>query len=439
MRLLSILFALLLTCSTSIQGEEITQSLPPRLEVNPTESEDHKGEVLRRGDLVTSTGEFNSNDECEAYEALSVPEDDSDKWYITLVCIEDCPPCVAMKKAINDGKLEAWVNANDSVKSWSHYGVRFFDDPLQRDWFKGIKDLKSFPKLIIQPPRNGKYGPNPTIVAMLNWDLNTDKDMKELSARIRSSIVEYTKTIKEKKSFSRGAKQSQETGVGATPKLPFDLEEERRKTRDELPDEIPPRRKMSAKDMRQLIPEADSEFILEQLVEEEEDPEKLQLKWEVVKNKRKRDTPQPAQVQPTTPSTPVDVVTPSGVVEGKRTPREGAIDLVSKLTGMEDQLKSATGLLDILNQFQKWASVLGCGLLAGIIGIVILVVQCLQKMKNVSGVSPQKFNDLAAILQDAFAKQQKDSDNQKKEHNELASSTQAALDVLNTRLAKLGV
>lgn len=270
----------------------------------PVREEDHKGEVLRRGDLVTTTGEFNSGELCEGYGALELPEDDSHKWYITVLSIKNCDPCERLKTALNAGKLEAWVSPNDAQKSWAHYTVRFADDPLQKDWFKGLSeaDLSGFPRILVQPPLNGDYGPSRTIVALLSWDSKADPDMKKLSKKLRDSIVKYASTVKQNKkstAYSRGAKQSvapepppritSDTPTGKTPELPFRLDDadSRRPSRQPaLPDQIPPDEPLTLKRMKELAPDAPAEFLLEQQMDGIVDPEKFELKWMIEKARK---------------------------------------------------------------------------------------------------------------------------------------------------------
>lgn len=335
--------------------------------------EDHKGEVLRRGDMVTMTGEFGSDEACEGYEALELPEDDSHKWYITVLSLHDCAPCVELKKALEAGKLEAWVQPTSPDKSWAHYTVRYYDDPLQKDWFKKLKDsdLKGFPKLLVQPPLNGDYGEPSTIVAMLQWDSKADPDMKKLSKKIRDSIVKYAASSKHKRrtesAYSRGAQQStvpvpphiaSDVPVGKTPELPFKLDEYDSRKKPALPDEIPPNDRLSVKDMKDLAPDATPEFLLEQQASGETDPERFQLKWLVEKARKQR---------------PKDVV-----------PDDAAELILPGMEGPAKAIDKALSLLSDMWRMVRWMGYLIVAVAAGALYVLYMIWDRVQKTVTIT-------------------------------------------------------
>lgn len=316
-----------LVISTSCFG----QGFPPE----PPNEFDHRKEVLRRGDLVTSTGEFGDDGVCEGFEALGLPEDDSHKWFITLVSIQDCAPCMALKKAIENGKLEQWVNATNESDSWSHYTVRYADDPLQKDWFKGLDaaGLKSFPKILIQPPRSKEYGNPATIACLLSWDPK-DKDCTELSKKIRDGIVTYVKAHKKGERPGIGAKQNEEAEQGdpsshRNPVLPFDPGAKRKLP--PLPEEIPTEPdRLTLRRMKELAPDAPPEFYLDSMSSPGMDEEQFELKWLIEKGKRK---PNQRDEEPTPD--------PSEDTPKERKPAGGF-------------LRDATTSIDSVNQLVEW-------------------------------------------------------------------------------------
>jgi hypothetical protein len=92
-------------------------------------------------------------------------------------------------------RLRAWVNVGDPAKSYTHYQVRRIEDQTQKDWFAkikiklqdGMKEANG-PCIVIQPPKNGEFGPNKTVVAMI---FGYDGDTAKLSNAMRAGIVKY--------------------------------------------------------------------------------------------------------------------------------------------------------------------------------------------------------------------------------------------------------
>lgn len=194
---LSLLVALLLCGDTFGQGVKI----PPEVD---------KEEIVRRGNMVQELGTQQEGPNDLIADAIAPPEDDSHKWYITLVTIGDgtCKPCEAIKSDfIKTDELRAWANLTDPDKSWSHFQVRRYEDSdpekgSQRDWFKGVRekikegfDKVGAPCLVIQPPRNCEFGPNRMVVSML---FGYDGDAAKTSRKIRAAISTYVVTMRDK-------------------------------------------------------------------------------------------------------------------------------------------------------------------------------------------------------------------------------------------------
>lgn len=160
-----------------------------------------KEEIERRGNMVQEIGVIKAGPIDVIAEALAPPADDSDKWYLTVVTTKGDP---ASARLVNDflttEPLQAWANVGEPEKSYSHYQVRQWEDVTQKDWFApiadylkaGFKDIGA-PALIIQPPRNGQYGPNAAVVGMF---FGYEGDSKKLSNKIGETIKQFTAEAK---------------------------------------------------------------------------------------------------------------------------------------------------------------------------------------------------------------------------------------------------
>lgn len=153
----------------------------------PTQATD---EIARRGDLVEHVDGFQSeNNPVDAIaDALAVPQDDSNKWHITLVSTRGCASCERLKKDFESSPvLQSWVNVADYKKSWAHYQVIDIADPTQAWRWKDFKPT-AFPTLIVQPPYDASWGDPHTVVY-----LKTGYDGKPdaLAASMRGALEKY--------------------------------------------------------------------------------------------------------------------------------------------------------------------------------------------------------------------------------------------------------
>ncbi|MEM3062182.1 MAG: hypothetical protein QW303_01360, partial [Nitrososphaerota archaeon] len=163
-------------------------------------------EIQRRGNLVVTVEgnkeQSGSTSEIVA-EVMSTPEDDSYKWYFTLVVIDGCGWCEKMKKDFETHpKLKAWVDTQDWKKSWAHYQVVRYGDQSQAWRWKNFRP-KTFPTLIVQPPINGSWGDPKTIVFLTQKYLDPDT----LDDQLRKAIVAYAKKVHPEHVLWRQAKQ----------------------------------------------------------------------------------------------------------------------------------------------------------------------------------------------------------------------------------------
>jgi len=117
-----------------------------------------------------------------------VPEDDSHKWSISVIT---SPGCAACNKLQADWKtstyLLAFANPEDAKQSWAHYRVYRSDDVPQGWRWKAIR-IASYPTILVQPPRNRRYGDPATVVMQVT---GYDGDAKQLATAMSSAIRKY--------------------------------------------------------------------------------------------------------------------------------------------------------------------------------------------------------------------------------------------------------
>lgn len=150
-------------------------------------------EILRRGDLVTRTGDGLHGSAADQFaQAMAVPEDDSHKWFISVITSPDCQACDKLKADWKTSAvLRAFANPDDPKESWAHYRVYRADDTTQNWRWKNIR-ISGYPTILIQPPRSRQYG-DPSIVVM--QCAGYDGDAKRLSGAMSSAIRKYVEKV----------------------------------------------------------------------------------------------------------------------------------------------------------------------------------------------------------------------------------------------------
>lgn len=303
----------------------------PSPENDPDVPEIAEWEIKRRGLMVQEVGTVHAGPTDVIADALAVPPDDSHKWFLTVVTLDNCKACDRAKADFNKPapELVSWVNVDDPAKSTFHYQVRRYEDPTQADWFKNIgKKLErgGFPAFVIQPPKNGSFGPNKTIVKILH----DYKGPEDLTVRMREAIVTYVNTVKAKGEVRPGENQTRSESLlplvnrggfkqqysQATPRNPIGVDPPfsipDRKVdpfQPNGPGDWPPSAPtpLTVDQIRLLCPGAGPEFIVMQISKKATDPNLVKLEWEI---QAAKDKPAVVPMTPTTP-TPEVVVKPS--------------------------------------------------------------------------------------------------------------------------------
>lgn len=255
-------------------------------------------EAERRGNMVQVLGNDYPSETDLIADALAPPEDDSHKWYLTVVTMTNCPACEKLKEAFKSApQMKAWVNVDDPEKSTCHYQVRNIEDKTQQDWFAAIgPQLKKggFPAVIIQPPRNGAYGANSTVVKVLH---GFDGDAEKYTRRMRDAIVVYVQELNKKGLIQRRGDNAErlsawkesrgpiygghsQIGVdppfGPAPVNPFKVDPH--PNADWPPTPPAP---LTLAELKELVPSAPNEFLLAQLEAKASDKSAVLVAWNI--------------------------------------------------------------------------------------------------------------------------------------------------------------
>ena len=125
-----------------------------------------RAEIMRLGDTVQHvTADTYGNTGIDLFvEAMRPPADDSDKWFITVIGSQNCPPCARLKSDWRtNSSLLALADPDDPHQSWAHWHYYDTSDQSQMWRFAKIK-LGDYPTVLVQPPRSGRYGRASTVI-----------------------------------------------------------------------------------------------------------------------------------------------------------------------------------------------------------------------------------------------------------------------------------
>jgi len=301
----ALLIAICSVCFAAPPPEKNTVDKPPT-EKNVTPSA--KGMIGRMGDSINRVGSIQAGPAAVAAQALmGVPENDAGKFHIIVLTSSDPRASVACDKLLNDintdPKFADWINRDEPAKSWSHYQVRSFEDPLQKHYIDGVRTLlfpvdadgnpvalqdpkgdkvAPFPAIIVKPPLDGRYGQNDAVVTMIN---GYSGDVEEVCGRIRTAVDQWCPR------HASGLISQANAGLitapreypspFATPPTAVDPFEptairqwpEKRFNQPAAP--VP----LTAKQITAAIPDAPADFLLQQLIQEPTDIVAVKLAW----------------------------------------------------------------------------------------------------------------------------------------------------------------
>lgn len=153
------------------------------------ETEVDRAEVLRLGDMVQHIGGIGSEPVDAFVEAMGPPASDADKWFISVLTMQGCAPCVKLK---SDWSTSPWLLAladpSDPKTSWAHYNVYAREDQSQGFRFANLQ-IEGYPTIIVQPPRSKRYGDPKTVVFQGTYGGDPEKLARQITAAIRQYLV----------------------------------------------------------------------------------------------------------------------------------------------------------------------------------------------------------------------------------------------------------
>jgi len=153
------------------------------------EVEVDRAEVLRLGDMVQHVDGVGSDPEALFVEAMGPPASDADKWFISVLTMQGCAPCVKLKADwASNSWLLALADPNDPKKSWAHYNVYAREDQSQAFRFQKL-NIEAYPTVIVQPPRSKRYGDPTTVVFQGTYGGDPEKLARQITAAIRQYVA----------------------------------------------------------------------------------------------------------------------------------------------------------------------------------------------------------------------------------------------------------
>lgn len=302
-------------------------------------AEKAKMEVERRGPSVQIVDDQIRDLGEEAYfAALSIPADDSHKWFLTVVYDKKNAMTDAIKTDMlkPEAALEPWVQVKDRGKgtydvysteeSYMHCNFEPRVNAFKPDKWKWIK-AEHCPCIVVQLPISGEWGVAGTVINQRTGY----KGPEELGEWIRESIKKYT----DKYSQTRGyrevrdkirkltgfaghrqvgawnppfAVQPKDLGHGADPPSPFPP--------DLVPSTPPEAKPLTLEQIKAVVPDAPADFLMNQLLAKVKTPAEVQVAWLM---KQLQDAKKPVEpvVNPTPAPTPPPPVVPSDPFEGR--------------------------------------------------------------------------------------------------------------------------
>ena len=163
-----------------------------------------RDEVLRRGNSVQYVGgdsRYASDPYLIAKESfaqvMALPKNDADKWFISVLSIDGCAACERLKAQWRtDQYLQALAHPGEPAKSWANYSEYNLSTRQDKEHFSAIK-VRTFPTIIVQPPKSGKYGSPATVV----FQGTPEGSPQDLVERIKDAVRKFAASKDSRKSF----------------------------------------------------------------------------------------------------------------------------------------------------------------------------------------------------------------------------------------------
>lgn len=348
----SILFWVLLAIVLcTVRGHAANKDVAPAKDVD----EAAKREVARRGSFVELTGTVRSD---TVAMALRPPADDDWKWFVTLVGTPGDAKYDAMRTMLRQNKepaLLAWIDINDPANSYTHFQDRVWDlKGTQKDWLAPLipaVERYGLPLLVIQPPRNGKFGDPATVVKCFHGIVKAE----DLAPKIRDGVIAYCRAIDNPVVVG-----VRDATIGVPP--PFNVP-------GPVPQVQPPNNQppfewpqttpatLSIDQIRAACPGASPKFILEIKRDKETDLETVKLRW-LIAQQETPVTPVPPELLPIPDPQPQVVLPRVFPVEPKEPP---SFCLPALSTRWETLVTLLIGLAAgrLMGPMEKWVAKIG--------------------------------------------------------------------------------
>jgi hypothetical protein len=153
-----------------------------------------QAEVLRMGDLVQHIDGIRSDGADHFVAAMAPPASDADKWHISVLSMQGCPACQALK---NQWTTNAWLlalaNPDDPKQSWAHYNIYLREDRSQAFRFENLR-ITAYPTIVVQPPRSGRYGDARTVVFQAAYGGDPERLARDITGAIRRYVEKFAQT-----------------------------------------------------------------------------------------------------------------------------------------------------------------------------------------------------------------------------------------------------
>lgn len=155
----------------------------------PDNPEVNTDAVHRMGDYARHIDGLQSEPDLFAEAVGGPPPSDADKWHISVITMTACPACTKLKRDWQvNANLRAFAKPDEPKASWAHFG--YFDkaDASQSWRWKDIR-VDSYPTIIMQPPRTGKYGDPRTVVFQQTYSGNPDQLASAMSRALKRYLA----------------------------------------------------------------------------------------------------------------------------------------------------------------------------------------------------------------------------------------------------------
>jgi hypothetical protein len=223
----------------------------------PNES---KLEIERRGYLVEVIDHRIQSDSGSLAQALGVPEDDSHKFFLTILEPDfKCSYCDQLKRTIAEApEMRKWAavetlrdgDIQSTEDSWCHVVTEPYKNPFKPEKWKSIQ-AKGYPIILIQVPLNGQYGKAGTVVNVHYGAMSG----KNLDKWMHDSLKKYFT----KKPWHSGHRQEP---VEADPPFPLpNPQPAPNGPMPNFPDLVP--LELPFEKIAEIIPDAPLEYVLE--------------------------------------------------------------------------------------------------------------------------------------------------------------------------------